>query len=177
MLQKHSRDIIFIVIILILIGVIWGVEKNIWILIAINVVVIMVGLLYVNVRDGDLEEEPEKEQTKENVYFTLKNIAEKEIDEFLNEVDYDDFESVKKGKEILDKFHLSEDIDNTVNKIKKLCSYDIEIYYLGLLAITLANINQLKERDYAYILLGSKLIRSSSKLRTRLTEFLRTAKL
>ena len=64
MLQKHSRDIIFIVIILILIGVIWGVEKNIWILIAINVVVIMVGLLYVNVRDGDLEEEPEKEQTK-----------------------------------------------------------------------------------------------------------------
>ena len=122
MLQKHSKDIIFIVIILILIGIIWGVEKNIWILIAINVVVIMVGLLYVNV--NDVGSQPiEKKKTKESSYLSLKNIAESEIDEFLNEVDYDDFESVKKGKELLEKFKVGEDIDSVTNKIKKMQQY------------------------------------------------------
>jgi len=176
MLQKHSKDIIFIVIILILIGIIWGVEKNIWILIAINVVVIMVGLLYVNVNDG-VSDIAVKKQPKENHYFTLKNIAENEIEEFLNEVDYDDFESVKKGKEILDKFRVDDDLDATISKIKKICNYDIEIYYLGLTAILMANTNQLKEKDYAYITLGVRLVRSSNKLRTRLTEFLKSTKL
>ena len=174
MLQKHSKDIIFIVIILILIGIIWGVEKNIWILIAINVVVIMVGLLYVNVRDMGTESATKK-SSKENNYFYLKNIAENEIEEFLNEVDYDDFESVKKGKEILNKFNINDDIDNAVNKIKRLCNYEIEVYYLGLTAISMANTNQLKELDYDYITLGVKLVRSSNKLKTRLIEFLKTA--
>ena len=177
MLQKHSKDIIFIVIILILIGIIWGVEKNIWIFIAINVVVIMVGLLYVNVSEGFEAELPIKKQSKENHYFTLHNIVDVEMDELLNEVDYDDFESVKKGKEILNKFTINDDIDSTVNKLKKICNYDIELYYLGLLAISLANTSRLKEKDYAYISLGVELINSSNKLKTRITEFLSKAKL
>ena len=172
MLQKHSKDIIFIVIILILIGIIWGVEKNIWILIAINVVVIMVGLLYVNVNEGE-SSIIERKRPKENNYFALKNIAEDEIEKFLNEVDYDDFESVKKGKVILDKLEINDNIDNIAGKIKKNCNYDIEVYYLGLTAISMANVNQLKEIDYDYIKLGIKLVRSTNKLTTRLTEFLK----
>lgn len=176
MLQKHSRDIIFIVIILILIGIIWGVEKNIWMLIAINVVVIMVGLLYVNVNDINAQS-GENKQTKENNYVMLKSIAESEIEDFLNEVDYDDFESVKKGKEILDKFSGGEDIESIIGKIKKACKYDIEVYYLGLVAITLANISQLKEKDYGYISIGIKLVGASHKLKTRLTDFLKNTRL
>jgi len=175
MLQKHSKDIIFIVIILILIGIIWGVEKNIWILIAINVVVIMVGLLYVNVTDVGYNVKEEKKDTKNN-YFTLKTIAEKEIEEFLNEVDYDNFENVKKGKEILDKFSFHHEVGVIAGKIKKVCNYDIEVYYLGLTAITYANVNKLSEQDFAYIALGIRLINSSNKLKTRLTDFLRTTK-
>jgi len=176
MLEKHSRDIIFVVIILILIGIIWGVEKNIWILIAINVLVIMVCLLYVNANDIGIQP-TEKKQSKENNYFTLKNIAEAEMDELLNEVDYDDFESVKKCREILEKFKVGEDISIVARRIKKACNYDIEIYYLGLVAITLANTNQLKELDYDYIEIGIKLVGASHKLQTRLTEFLKTVKL
>lgn len=172
MLQKHSKDIIFIVIILILIGIIWGVEKNIWLLIAINVVVIMVGLLYVNVTEGDTENF-NKPKGKTNNYFSIKNIAEVEIDDFLNEVDYDDFESVKKGKEILDKIEVGADVDSVVNKVRKICNYDIEIYYLGLTAICMADTNQLKEKDYEYITVGVKLIKSSKKIETRLTAFLK----
>jgi len=176
MLKKHSKDIIFIVIILILIGIIWGVEKNAWIFIAINVLVIMIGLLYINIDEGPIESQT-KIKNKESNYFILKNMAEDEIDEFLNEVDYDDFESVKKGKEILNKFTINDDIDSTVNKLKKICNYDIELYYLGLLAISLANTSRLKEKDYAYISLGVELINSSNKLKTRITEFLSKAKL
>jgi len=175
MLQKHSKDIIFIVIILILIGIIWGVEKNIWILIAINVVVIMVGLLYVNVTDVGYNVKEEKKDTKNN-YFTLKTIAEKEIEEFLNEVDYDNFENVKKGKEILDKFSFHHEVGVIAGKIKKVCNYDIEVYYLGLTAITYANVNKLSEQDFAYIALGIRLINSSNKLKTRLPDFIRTTK-
>ena len=176
MLQKHSKDIIFIVIILILIGIIWGVEKNFWILIAINVVVIMVGLLYVNASDVGTYA-PEKKKSKENVYVSLKRIAEDEIEELLNEVDYDDFESVKKGKEILSKFSVGDDIDSTVNKIKKICNYDIESYYLGLTAISLANTSQLKEKDYDYIKIGTKLVGSSDKLKTKITKLIHEIKL
>ncbi len=176
MLQKHSKDIIFIVIILILIGIIWGVDKNFWLLIAINVVVIMVGLLYVNVSEDGSSTSP-KSQSKENSYFTLKNIAEAEMDEILAEVDYDDFESVKKGKDILNKFSVGDDIDSVVSRIKKTCNYDMEVYYLGLTAICLANTSQLKEKDYAYISLGTNLIMSSNKLKTRVTEFLKNTKL
>lgn len=175
MLQKHSKDIIFIVIILILIGIIWEVERNIWILIAINVVVIMVGLLYVNVNEGD-GSFTIKKKPKENHYLSLKNIAEAEINEFLNEVDYDDFENVKKGKEILDKFKVGDDVESIVSKIKKVCNYDIEAYYLGLTAISMASATQLKEIDYDYIAIGIKLVNTSKKMQTRLTSFLKTAK-
>lgn len=176
MLQKHSKDIIFIVIILILIGIIWGVEKNIWILIAINVVVIMVGLLYVNMTDVGYNVKEEKKKPLANNYFTLKTIAEKEMEEFLNEVDYDNFENVKKGKAILDKFSYHDEVGVIAGKIKKVCNYDIEVYYLGLTAITYANVNKLSEQDFAYIALGIRLINSSNKLKTRLTDFLRTTK-
>ena len=172
MLQKHSKDIIFIVIILILIGIIWGVERNIWLFIAINVVVIMVGLLYVNVSEGGGDFNIKKSNPQNN-YFSLKNIAEAEIDEFLNEVDYDEFSSVKKGKEILAKFTPETDIDTVVNKIKKVCSYDIEIYYLGLNAICMADTDRLKEQDYAYITLGVKLVKASDKIETKLKVFLK----
>lgn len=175
MLQKHSKDIIFIVIILILIGIIWGVERNIWILIAINVVVIMVGLLYVNVNGGD-DSFSIKKKPKENHYLSLKNIVEAEIDEFLNEIDYDDFENVKKGKEILEKFNVGDNIESVISKIKKACNYDIEIYYLGLTAISMANVTQLKEIDYDYISIGIKLVGTSKKMQTRLISFLKTAK-
>ena len=49
MLPKHSKDIVFIVIILLLIGIIWGVPKEFWVLIMVNVIVIMVGILYVKI--------------------------------------------------------------------------------------------------------------------------------
>ena len=176
MLQKHSKDIIFIVIILILIGIIWGVEKFIWLFIAINVVVIMVGLLYVNVSEGSGDFNIKSNNPKNN-YFTLKNIAETEIDEFSSEVDYDEFSSVKKGKEILNKFEAGNDIDPIVNKVKKICSYDIEMYYLGLNAICMADTDRLKEQDYAYITLGIKLVKASDKIETKLKAFLKKNKM
>jgi len=71
MLEKHSRDIIFVVIILILIGIIWGVEKNIWILIAINVLVIMVCLLYVNANDIGIQPTEKKQSLPPDISFLM----------------------------------------------------------------------------------------------------------
>lgn len=174
MIEKHSRDVIFIVIILILVGIIWGVEKHFWILISVNVLIIMIGLLYVNYANIEFEV---KKESKNNNYDKLRNMAELEMDEFLNEVDYDDFESVKKGKEILNKFYVGENIDSVVNKIKKHCNYDIEMYYLGITAICMANTYKLKEQDYDYISIGIKLINSSKKMETKLTNFLKKVKI
>ena len=70
MLPKHSKDIVFIVIILLLIGIIWGVPKEFWVLIMVNVIVIMVGILYVKIggpieNSNSRERELDKEETKE----------------------------------------------------------------------------------------------------------------
>jgi len=171
MLQKHSRDIIFIVIILILIGIIWGVDKNIWALIAVNVVVIMVGLLYMNTSEeyGEMV----KKRKRPNNYFSLKAIAEEEINDFLNEVDYDNFESIKKGKDILEKYEVGDNIDITIDRIKEACNYDIELYYLGLTAISMIDANLLKERDFSLVTIGIKLIKASKKLETKFTVFMK----
>ena len=171
MLQKHSRDVIFIVIILVLIGIIWGVDKNIWALIAVNVVVIMVGLLYMNTSEEYGEIVNKKRRI--NNYFSLKNIAEEEINDFLNEVDYDDFESIKKGKEILENYAVVDSVDAKVNEIKNLCNYDIELYYLGLTAISMIDANLLKERDFGLVSIGLKLVKLSKKLETKFTVFMK----
>jgi len=171
MLQKHSKDVIFIVIILILIGIIWGVDKNIWALISVNVIVIMVGLLYMNT-----SEEYGAMTTKKkhgNNYFSLKNIAEEEINDFLNEVDYDDFESIKKGKDILENFSTGDNVDAKVNEIKDLCNYDIELYYLGLTAISMIDANLLKEKDFGLVSVGLKLVKLSKKIETKFTVFMK----
>ena len=171
MLQKHSRDVIFIVIILILIGIIWGVDKNIWALIAVNVVVIMVGLLYMNTSEEYGAMVPKKKRA--NNYFSLKTIAEEEINDFSNEVDYDNFESIKKGKEILEKFEVGDNVDAAVENIKEGCNYDIELYYLGLTAISMIDANLLKERDFALVSIGLKLVKLSKKIETKFTVFMK----
>ena len=171
MLQKHSRDIIFIVIILILIGIIWGVDKDIWALIAVNVVVIMVGLLYMNTSEeyGAMV----KKKKRPSNYFSLKSIAEEEINDFLNEVDYDNFESIKKGKDILEKYEVGDNVDIIIDRIKEVCNYDIELYYLGLTAISMIDANLLKERDFSLVSIGIKLVKASKKLETKFTVFMK----
>lgn len=176
MLQKHSKDIIFILIILILIGIIWGVEKNIWIFIAISVVVVLVGLLYININDVS-NQNNEKKYSQKEYYFVLKNIVNEEMNDILTDVDYDNFTNIKKGKEILKNFKIGDELDNVVAKIKQITSYDIEIYYLGLTAISLIDAGNLSAIDYEYVKLGKKLVQNSDKIKTKVTKFLKDAKL
>ena len=147
MLPKHSKDIVFIVIILLLIGIIWGVPKEFWVLIMVNVIVIMVGILYVKIggpieNSNSRERELDKEETKETVkafddsYEEIKKMALEEIDEFLDEADYDSFENVIKGKNIANLFvDGNVGLDETIRNINSTCKFKSQMYYIGLYMI------------------------------------------
>ena len=190
MLPKHSKDIVFIVIILLLIGIIWGVPKEFWVLIMVNVIVIMVGILYVKIggpieNSNSRERELDKEETKETVkafddsYEELKKMALEEIDEFLDEANYDSFENVIKGKNIANLFvDGNVGLDETIRNINSTCKFKSQMYYIGLYMISQANVEALTEKDYDYLLLGSEIIKSVSvPMETKVLTFLKNTKL
>ena len=191
MLPKHSKDIVFIVIILLLIGVIWGVPKESWVLISVNVIVIMVGILYVklngviensNIKIEDEEEEMfvfEKGENTEDTYEMLKEIAEEEADEFLEEANYENFENVIRGKEIAESFIEGKiELNEALKEIRGVCKFKLQAYYLGLSLISMADTEKMSEKDYDYIALGVKIVNGINlENGTKLLKFLRNTKL
>lgn len=192
MLPKHSKDIVFIVIILLLIGVIWGVPKEFWILISVNVIVIMVGILYVKLNgvienngirvsetDKDISETLGKKTNVDDTYQKLLDISKKEIEEFLEEANYENFENVIKGKEIAENFINGKiELNEALNKIQNVCKFKLQSYYLGLSLITNAKIENMDEIDYDHIALGVKIIKEVNlEHDTDLIKFIRNTKL
>ena len=192
MLPKHSKDIVFIVIILLLIGVIWGVPKAFWLLISVNVIVILVGILYVKlngaIENNDIKiTDTEKQiyevlnenKNEEDTYKKLIDIAGEEVEEVLEEANYDNFDNVKNGRAIARKFIDGEiSLTEAQREINKVCKFKLQAYYLGLALITVADVDRMDEMDYDYIALGVKIIKSL-KLEhdTELVKFLRNTKL
>lgn len=190
MLPKHSKDIVFIVIILLLIGVIWGVPKEFWILIAVNVIVIMVGILYVKlngvIENSNIKVEAEEEkfvyeklENTEDTYERLKEIAEEEADEFLEEANYENFENVIRGKEIAESFVEGKiELNEALKEIRGVCKFKLQAYYLGLSLISMADTEKMSEKDYDYIALGVKIVNGINlENGTKLLKFLRNTKL
>ena len=190
MLPKHSKDIVFIVIILLLIGVIWGVPKEFWILIAVNVIVIMVGILYVKlngvIENSNIKVEAEEEkfvyekvENTEDTYERLKEIAEEEADEFLEEANYENFGNVIRGKEIAESFVEGKiELNEALKEIRGVCKFKLQAYYLGLSFISMADTEKMSEKDYDYIALGVKIVNSINlENGTKLLKFLRNTKL
>ena len=103
MLPKHSKDIVYIVIILVLIALLVGVSKDFWIIIAINILIIATGLIYVKLTD--IEEKVEttlrtakettSEKKDEDPYVTLYKFAEIEKDECDEDADYGHFDAIR----------------------------------------------------------------------------------
>lgn len=192
MLPKHSKDIVFIVIILLLIGMIWGVPKEFWILISVNVIVVMVGILYVKL-NGEIEnhninitksdkviyEMLSKNINKDDTYKKLVEIAEEEMDEFLEEANYENFDNVKKGKEIAENFINSEiELEEAINEIRSVCKFKLQAYYLGLSLIANVDVNRMEEVDYDHIALGVKIVKGVHLDHdTELLKFLQNTKL
>lgn len=192
MLPKHSKDIVFIVIILLLIGMIWGVPKEAWILISVNVIVIMVGILYVHLNgeivnsvlrvsetDKEIYEVLSKVTNKVDTYKRLVEIAEEEMEEFLEEANYENFDNVKKGKEIAENFINSEmQLEEAIHEIRSVCKFKLQAYYLGLSLIANVDANKMEEVDYDHIALGVKIIKGVHLDHdTELLKFLRNTKL
>ena len=106
-------------------------------------------------------------------------MALEEIDEFLDEADYDSFENVIKGKNIANLFvDGNVGLDETIRNINSTCKFKSQMYYIGLYMISQANVEALTEKDYDYLLLGSEIIKSVSvPMETKVLTFLKNTKL
>ena len=140
MLPKHSRDVVYIVVILVLIGIIVGVSKDIWMMIIVNILVITTGLIYVKLNDIEekvdhslrmAENEMKVAETDENPYVTLHRFAEIEKDECDEDADYSNFDAVRESHLLIAKFFSGEVSEKKmIHDISILCKTKLLMYYL-----------------------------------------------
>lgn len=171
MLPKHSKDIVYIVVILVLIGMLVGLSKDVWIIIAINILVISTGLIYVKLTD--IEEKVDttlktatngkkNEKVEENPYVTLYRLAEYEKEDCDEDADYGNFDAVRDSHLVIAKY-LSGKITERkfLTDISHICKTKLLIYYLGLESILKADVYRMDDLDKQYIDIGIKLLKAS----------------
>jgi len=170
MLPKHSRDVIYIVIILVLIAVMVGVPSEFWTVIVINILIISIGLIYVKLTSIEekveitlqLEKEKKKEKASENPYVTLYRFAEIEKDECDEDADYDNFDAIRESHMIIAKYMSGELPERKlISDVSHICKTKLLIYYLGLESILKADVNRMNILDKQYIDIGIKLLKAS----------------
>lgn len=170
MLPKHSRDIVYIVVILVLIAIMVGVPSEFWTVIIVNILIISTGLIYVKLTSIEekvettlqLEKEKKKEKVSENPYITLHRFAEIEKDECDEDADYDSFDAIRDSHMVIAKYMSGELPERKlISDVTHICKTKLLIYYLGLESILKANAERMNVLDKQYIDIGIKLLKAS----------------
>lgn len=168
MLPKHSKDVVYIVIILVLLAIMVGVPNEFWTVIIINILIISIGLIYVKLTSIEekieisLQKEKKNEKVSENPYVQLYNLAEVEKDECDENADYDSFDAIRDSHAVIAKYMSGELTERKlVSDISHICKTKLLIYYLGLESILKADVNRMNVLDKQYIDIGIKLLRAS----------------
>jgi len=172
MLPKHSKDIVYIVIILVLLGIMVGVPNEFWTIIVVNILIISIGLIYVKLTHIEekveitleLEKEKEKKKSKieENPYVTLYRFAEIEKDECDEDANYDGFDAIRESHMVITKYMAGDLTERKlIHDVSHICKTKLLIYYLGLESILKADVHRMNILDKQYIDIGIKLLRAS----------------